>query len=80
MAEGGAPQEIDLTAPVSDPLLSRLASSFYPQHLHRFVTSQLGWDDVTFHQIQYDAGNDSWRTPFYVSISSFTNQDKLCVC
>ncbi len=59
---------VDLDAPVTDKLLSNLASNFYPEHLDRFVTSLLGWDDVTFHRLQHDARNDSWRTPFFVSV------------
>ncbi len=68
-AEDGA--HVSPDSEVTERLLGRLAHRFYPQHLHRFATLQLGIRDAKFYHIQEDAGPDSWRRAFFVRVCSF---------
>ncbi len=62
-AAGGA---LDAAAPVTERMLGGLAHRFYPQHLYRFATLQVGIQDAKFYQIEYDAGPRAWNRVFGV--------------
>ena len=57
---------------IQDPLLARIAHKVYPQegHLERFATTLLRLGDAKYYHLIEDAGRDSWRRCFYVSIHS----------
>ena len=62
------PVGLSMDSDVTEWLLGRIAHKLFPQYLERFATTLLRIEEAKYFHIVDDAGNDSWRRCFYVSV------------